>query len=160
MSGEGKFIGGLLAGLGLAYLLDPERGARRRALVRDKATHVGRKLADGVDATARDVRNRTGGVAAELRSRIRREEVGDEILHERVRSAIGRSVLHPKAITVVVYQGRVTLQGQVLQNELDDLLRTARQVRGVSEVVNELEVHPEPGNAPALQGEAAHQAGA
>jgi hypothetical protein len=27
-------------------------------------------------------------------------------------------------------------------------------VRGVAEVVNELEVHPEPGNTPALQGTA------
>jgi osmotically-inducible protein OsmY len=151
MSGEGKFISGLLLGLGLGYMLDPDRGARRRALVRDKVTHASRKLADGAEATATNLRNRASGAAAELRSKVSREEVGDEILHERVRSAIGRAVSHPGAVTVSTHEGRVTLQGQVLQDELNDLLRTTRQVRGVSEVVNELEVHPDPGNTPALQ---------
>jgi osmotically-inducible protein OsmY len=154
MSGEGKFISGLLLGLGLGYMLDPDRGARRRSLVRDKVTHASRKLAEGVEATATDLRNRAGGAAAELRSRVSREEVEDEVLHERVRSAIGRAVSHPGAVTVSAHEGRVTLQGQVLEDELNGLLRTARQVRGVAEVVNELEVHPEPGNTPALQGTA------
>ena len=157
MSGKGKFIGGLLVGLGLAYLLDPDRGARRRALVRDKATSAGRKLADGVDAKTRDLRNRTGGAAASLRSRFRKEEVGDEVLHERVRSAIGRAVSHPGAIVVSAHEGRVTLSGHVLEHELDDLLRTARGVRGVSELVNELQVHREADNVPALQGEGARR---
>jgi osmotically-inducible protein OsmY len=152
MSGEGKFISGLLLGLGLGYLLDPDRGARRRALARDKVTHASSKLADGVKATATDLRNRAGGVAAELRSKVSSEQVGDEVLHERVRSAIGRAVSHAGAVTVSAHQGRVTLQGQVVEDELNGLLRTARQVRGVSELVNELEVHAEPGNTPALQG--------
>jgi osmotically-inducible protein OsmY len=152
MRGEGKFIGGVLIGLGLAYLLDPDRGARRRALVRDKAVSAGHKLADSVEATASDLRNRAGGAAAELRSRIKREAVGDDVLHERVRAAIGHAVSHPGALTVLVQDGRVTLQGQVLERELDDLLRSARRVRGVTEVVNELEVHPVAGNVPALQG--------
>lgn len=154
MSGEGKFISGLLLGLGISYMLDPDRGARRRALVRDKVTHASRKLAGGVEATATDLRNRAGGAAAELRSKVSREEVGDEVLHDRVRSAIGRAVSHPGAVTVSAHEGRVTLQGQVLEDELNDLLRTARQVRGVSEVVNELEVHPDPDNTPSLQGTA------
>jgi len=83
MSNNGKFIGGLLAGLGLAYLLDPERGANRRALVRDKATRVGTKLSEGVDEVARELRNRASGAAAELRSRIKQGDVGDENLQDR-----------------------------------------------------------------------------
>jgi hypothetical protein len=152
MHGGGKFIGGLCLGLGLAYMLDPDRGARRRALVRDKVTRAGHKLADGVEATATDLRNRAGGAAAELRSKVRREDVGDEVLHERIRSAIGRAVSHPGAVQVSAHEGRATLQGQVLEDELDDLLRAVRQVRGVSDVVNELEIHRTPGSVPALQG--------
>ena len=77
MSNNGKFIGGLLVGLGMAYLLDPERGANRRALVRDKATRVGTKLSEGVDEVARELRNRASGAAAELRSRMKQGDVGD-----------------------------------------------------------------------------------
>jgi len=83
MSNNGKFIGGLLVGLGMAYLLDPERGANRRALVRDKATRVGTKLSEGVDEVARELRNRASGAAAELRSRIKQGDVGDENLQDR-----------------------------------------------------------------------------
>jgi hypothetical protein len=35
----------------------------------------------------------------------------------------------------------VTLQGPVLAHDLDTLLETVGQVRGVSETINELEVH-------------------
>lgn len=83
MSNNGKFIGGLLVGLGLAYLLDPERGANRRALVRDKATRVGNKLSEGVDEVAREVRSRASGAAAELRSRMKQGEVGGENRQDR-----------------------------------------------------------------------------
>jgi hypothetical protein len=145
MRDQGKLIGGALAGAGLMYLLDPDRGTRRRALVRDQAARARHRLGDGLEATARDVGNRARGTAAELRARFRGEDVDDEILHERVRSAIGRAVSHPGAITVTPWQGRVTLQGPVLEAELDDLLREVRRVRGVSEVENELEVHREPG---------------
>lgn len=152
MINPGKFIGALLVGAGLAYLLDPDRGGRRRALVRDKASRARHKLAEEFDATARDLRNRASGAAAELRSRFRREQVEDDVLHERVRSAIGRVVSHPGALHVTASDGRVTLRGQVLEDEVDNLLSTAKQVRGVSQVVNELEVQSAAGNIPSLQG--------
>ncbi len=82
MKGPGKLIGGMLLGLVVAYLLDPDRGARRRALVRDKATSAGRRLAENLDATTRDLRNRAAGTAAELRRRIHEEEADDAVLHE------------------------------------------------------------------------------
>jgi len=151
MRDQGGFIGGFLVGAAVMYLLDPDRGGRRRALVRDQAARARHRLGDGLEATARDLGNRAKGTAAEVRSRFRREAVDDTILHERVRSTIGHAVSHPGAIEVSVSEGRVTLQGPVLQHELDSLLRAVRQVRGVSEVVNELEVHREPGGVPSLQ---------
>jgi len=89
MKGPGKFITGLLIGAGLAYLLDPDRGARRRALARDKATDAGRKLAEELDASTRTLRNRVRGTAAELRARIRPEPVDDEVLHDRPGAGTG-----------------------------------------------------------------------
>src|SRR5918999_3993524 len=100
MNNQGRTIAGVLAGAGLMYLLDPDRGARRRALVRDQAMRAQHRLAEGAEATGRDLRNRALGTAAELRSRFRRESAGDEILHERVRSVLGRVVSHPGAIEV------------------------------------------------------------
>ena len=45
-------IGGAELGAGVMYLLDPDRGKRRRALVRDQAVRSVRKTRDAVDATA------------------------------------------------------------------------------------------------------------
>jgi uncharacterized membrane protein len=78
--------------------------------------------------------------------------VDDAILHERVRSAVGRAVSHPGAIATMVSNGSVTLRGPVLEHELDRLLGAVRKVHGVSGVVNELEPHREPSGVPSLQG--------
>lgn len=152
MKDQGKLITGVLVGASAMYLLDPDRGARRRSLLRDRGIHAGHKLGDGLAATARDARNRTRGTAAALRARFRTEEPDEEVLHERVRSAIGRAVSHPRAITVVVTGERITLTGQVLADEVEAVLQTVAQVRGVSEVRNELEVHASPAGVPSLQG--------
>ena len=87
-----------------ARLPAAERGLRR-ALLRDQAAHARHKFGDGLDATMRDLRHRATGTVAELRSRLRRDRVEDEILYERVRSGIGRAVSHPHAITVIVQDG-------------------------------------------------------
>src|ERR671928_1172414 len=73
MRDQGKLLTGLLVGAGLEFLLDPDRGARRRALVRDQAVRASHKLGDELDATTRDLRNRAKGSAAELRSRFRKQ---------------------------------------------------------------------------------------
>jgi uncharacterized membrane protein len=152
MKDQGKLITGVMVGAGAMYLLDPDRGARRRSLLRDQGLHAGHKLGDGLAATARDARNRTRGTAAALRARFRSDEAGEEVLHERVRSAIGRAVSHPGAITVVVTGDRITLTGQVLADEVDQLIQKVAQVRGVSEVRNELEIHQSAAGVPSLQG--------
>jgi len=153
MRGLRQLITGVVLGAGIMYLLDPDRGARRRALLRDRGVHAGHKLGDGLAGTARDARNRTRGVAAALRSRLRKDEADDDIVHERIRSAIGRVVTHPGAISVIVEQGRVTLTGHVLADEVDNLIDQTRAVRGAGEVRNELEIHRTPEGVPALQGD-------
>jgi uncharacterized membrane protein len=151
MQGQGKLLTGVIMGAGAMYLLDPDRGARRRSLLRDQGIHVGHKLGDGLAATARDTRNRTLGVTAEFRRRFSRQQPDDEVLHDRVRSALGRLVSHPGSVTVTAFEGRVTLGGQVLEHELDPLLRGLDRVPGVREVQNELDIHRSANGVPSLQ---------
>jgi hypothetical protein len=145
-------IGGLGLGAALMYVLDPERGKRRRALVRDKAVRAAHKATDRIDARSRDLRNRTKGAAAEVKAMTHPETVSDPVLEERVRAAIGRAVASPGAIDVAAVEGVVILSGPVLASELDELLSTAREVRGVEDVENRLQIYESADDVPALQG--------
>lgn len=153
--GPKKFMVGLAAGAGLMYLFDPERGRRRRALLRDQVTHARGELDDlGQTAVARsrDLRNRARGLVAEAAARVQPEEVEESVLVERVRSSIGRVVANPGALDVSVEGGTVILAGRVLSDEVQDVVDTVRHVRGVERVENRLEVHREPGDVSDLQG--------
>jgi osmotically-inducible protein OsmY len=74
------------------------------------------------------------------------------VLEARVRSAIGRVVSNPGVVTVSASGATITLSGPVLQDEVQELVRTARRVRGVAQVENRLTVHEHPGDVPDLQG--------
>ena len=144
--------GGIGLGAAFMYMLDPDRGRRRRALVRDKLASAANKTPDAIGATARDLRNRARGLAAQAGSVFSIEEVSDEVLVARVRSWMGRVVSHPHAIEVAADQGRVRLSGPILASEVDDLLSCVRGVSGVTEVDDQLEAHDQAGNVPGLQG--------
>lgn len=143
----------LAAGAALMYLLDPARGGYRRAFVRDKAVRLYSSAGDVIGAVGRDLGNRMTGVAAETRTHLEPEEpVADEKLAQRVRSRIGHEVSHPHAIEVSVRDGCVIVQGPILANEVDNLLTCVRSIPGVRNVESRLEVHPQAGNHPSLQG--------
>jgi osmotically-inducible protein OsmY len=144
-----------LAGAALMYVLDPARGRRRRALMRDQAIHAGhelRGLGDAAESRARDLRNRARGVVVEARHRFRREEVDDDILVLRVCSGLGHVLANPGAVEVTAEHGCVTLTGPALADEVDRLLAAVEAVPGVRDVVSRLDVHAEPGSVPGLQG--------
>lgn len=146
------WAGSILTGVGLMYVLDPERGARRRAILRDKLARGVDAAKDGASTTARDLRNRARGMIAEVRTLADRTPVSDDVLAERVRSQLGRAVAHPGSIDVTVRAGRVTVAGPILAREVDRLLSCISRVRGVQEVENRLEVHKQAGDVPGLQG--------
>jgi hypothetical protein len=133
------------------YLLDPDGGRRRRALVRDRMVRAAHHTGDAVDTTSRDVTDRARGVVAELRGRLAGAPVSDEVLRGRVRARIGAVVGDAGAIETLVADGVVTLRGPVLADDIDRLVRRVRSVRGVREVVDQLEVHDEPGRMPGLR---------
>jgi uncharacterized membrane protein len=64
---------GVGMGVGLMYLLDPDRGRRRRALLRDRLTHSTRVGAHAIGATSRDVSNRAAGAASQMRRVFKRK---------------------------------------------------------------------------------------
>ena len=147
----------LLAGVGLgaalAFILDPDRGARRRALARDKVIRGARLTRDGLDATACDMANRARGIVAATRGRLSHETVDDDTLVERVRAKLGRASSHAHAIDVYACDGDVTLRGPILDREHSAALAAARSARGVSLVIDELEPHESADGIPSLQGE-------
>ena len=55
------------AGALLAYLLDPQHGRRRRALLRDKLYSHAKTVQDRAPKIAKDLSNRAHGVVAEVR---------------------------------------------------------------------------------------------
>ena len=145
-------ISGTLLGGGLMYLADPDRGRRRRAMVRDQMVNGARLAGDAVDKGIRDMRNRARGLVFEARDAIWRREVSDEVLVERVRTKLGRMLSHPSAVEVTVEDGRVVLSGPVLESEADDLVAAVYGVRGVCDVESRLETHKTEENVPGLQG--------
>lgn len=152
-------LGGLGLGAALMYVLDPERGKRRRALVRDKAVSASKKAGGSLGARSRDWKNRAKGVAAEVRSLAHKNEVSDPVLEERVRSEIGRVVSTPGAIDVASTAGVVTLSGAVAASEVDDLISAVRGVAGVEGVENRLEMHTNADDVLALQGDRGPRSG-
>jgi uncharacterized membrane protein len=135
------------------YLLDPDRGARRRALVRDKSVHALHRAGQVFDKAARDVNYRAHGLAAEGKALLRHEEVPDDLLVQRVRSQMGRACSHPHAVQVSAQGGEVTLRGPILAGEVSDLLACVERIAGVRHVRHELEPHAKDEQLPALQGE-------
>jgi hypothetical protein len=148
-----SLITGAALGAGTMFLLDPDRGGRRRALVRDKLVRATHKTADGLDALSRDVANRARGTAAEVQERLRSDDVDARKLIERVRAELGRSVSHPRAIHVsATDDGCVRVSGPIFADEADPMLDAIRSVRGVCYVEDRLERHRTSEGIPSLQG--------
>ena len=149
---RGAMLVGLGLGASLMYFLDPSGGGRRRALMRDRFAHASHLIGGAADATRRDVANRASGALARLRRARRNGPVDDRVLVERVRAQLGRSIAHPRAIDVEANDGRVTLRGPILQSEVARVCETVARVKGVQEIVDELDARDSSDNMPALQG--------
>jgi osmotically-inducible protein OsmY len=134
------------------YLFDPVWGNRRRKLLLDQINSFLSQSDGTIGKTARDLSNRTRGLMAKTRAQLTEGTPDDVILVERVRSALGRVVSHPRVIDVTANQGRVMLSGPILAHEVDQLLVTVASVRGVRHVDNQLDLHQQVGDVPGLQG--------
>jgi osmotically-inducible protein OsmY len=129
---------GLGIGAALMYLLDPDRGNRRRHLAvyqaRKGLRRGGRELHD----VAEDVKNHARGTVIEARNRMRDELVDDTVLVERVRAELGHRVEHARDIVVTAENGNVILTGTAPAAEIERAGEVACHVRGVQCVENQL----------------------
>jgi hypothetical protein len=139
-------------GAGLMYYFDPDRGRSRRARARDRARHMLKVIDHEIDVTARDLTNRTRGLAARARSLLADGRALDGVIVARVRSKLGHVVTHPHAVEVTACGGHVVLTGPVLAREHRRLLSAVASVPGVAGVEDRLQVYQRPGDHPALQG--------
>jgi uncharacterized membrane protein len=146
------FLGGLGAGAGLMFLLDPRSGRRRRAHVRDELRHDARSVAAGAGKTVRDVAHRSRGLVARVRAAVRRRSAPDQVIEGRVRALLGRICSHPGAIDVVSDNGRIQLAGAILESEHHGVVSAVSGIRGVRGISDMLHPHPSAEQVPDLQG--------
>ena len=131
-------IAGIGIGAAVMYFLDPQRGNARRSKALDQTAGTLRSARRDLEVTGRDLRNRSRGVAAEVRQRLTEETVDDAQLQERVRAELGHHVDSLRRVEVEVADGYVTLSGEVAPQDHDEVVRAARGVRGVEEVEDQL----------------------
>jgi osmotically-inducible protein OsmY len=119
-----RFLRLAVIGAALVYFFDPQQGAKRRAMARDKVMSFVRKAPSG-----------TSGLE-------QAKSVDDHALQAKVESEVFRPADAPKGnVDVNVENGVVYLRGQVEQPELiQDLEQRVRAVQGVREVENLLRV--------------------
>lgn len=149
-----RWLAGIAVGALAMYFSDPDRGRRRRALVRDQVEHWTKEAACAIDVASRDLANRLQGIRVRATKLIsqRGEILGDEALEQRVRARLGRVTSHPRAIKVLAQQGWVNLHGAVLESEKEDVLDTASSTPGVTGVSDNMQAHASPEHIPSLQG--------
>lgn len=126
-------LGAAAAGALAMYYLDPELGARRRALLADL-------VRGGLPGERR-------GAAHARRARLRAghaDPCSDAELRDRIRDALDRMVSHPRALNVEVDQGVVRLSGRVLVKEREGVLHQVQRMPGVQRLVNATSAHDDP----------------
>jgi uncharacterized membrane protein len=145
-------LGTLGLGAGLMYFLDPDRGKRRRALVKDRAAHLSKIANREIYKKGVDLRNRAQGVWFETERLFENDaDVTDEQIEARVRTQLGRLSTHPHAVKTSVEDGKLVLSGMILKHEVEPLLKGVAEIDGVREVESQLEAHDSTENIPALQ---------
>src|SRR5579872_3078215 len=154
--GKGISAGFLIAGVGVGagcmYLMDPDRGRSRRAMLRDKTSSAYREVRTSFERAQADLANRAHGLLAQAKSAVQHEPVEEDQLIARVRAKLGRLVSHPHAIDVIARDGTITLGGAVLEDEAQKLVSGVGSIRGVSSVCDHLLRHPDAASIPSLQG--------
>jgi hypothetical protein len=148
----GFLIAGVGVGAGCMYLMDPDRGRFRRALLRDKTSSAYREVSTSLERAKTDLANRAHGLLAQAKSAVHHTPVEDDQLVARVRAKLGRLVSHPHAIDVIARNGTITLSGDVLEGEAHGLVSGAGSIRGVSLVCDHLLRHRDAANISSLQG--------
>lgn len=141
-----KMMVGSLGGAALMYFLDPNEGRRRRAMLRDQVEKFMNTAADRTEGMIENISDRAQGIAAEKTRTLTSEEVSDEVMVARVRSAMGHVLSSAHNVEVIANNGLVTLSGSVPTQEVDTLISTVKALPGVHGVDNRLEMYEDAAN--------------
>jgi osmotically-inducible protein OsmY len=139
---QGAALGGALA-----YFFDPQSGAGRRNMVRDRIIAFLRRSGRKVSRAGRGVAAEAYGVSQKVQHRHEEpKDFDDATLAAKVETELFRPDDVPKGqINVNVENGVVVLRGEVDSWEMvDDLVKKAREVQGVRDVENLLHLPGQP----------------
>ena len=128
-------LGAAAAGALAMYYLDPELGARRRAVLADR-------VRGGVPGERRAPRARARSLhRAQQRLADPRS---DAELRDRVQGALDRMVSHPRALYVAVHEGVVRLSGRLLAQERAGVIEQVQRLPGVAKLVDATTAYANP----------------
>jgi osmotically-inducible protein OsmY len=135
-----KKLIGVGAAIGaLTYFFDPQQGARRRNMTRDRVLAFFRRGARRSERLGRGAASQAQGLAAKAQHLQEEPKDFDDVtLARKVETEIFRGEEVPKGqINVNAENGKIVLRGEVGQPELiKDLEKRARSVQGVQDVEN------------------------
>lgn len=134
------FLGGVGIGALVMYFLDPTTGESRRYGARERVLKAGKSAGKALEGSARDLTDRARGIAERTRARFDPGTPPDDVLAQRVRTALGRVISHPAMISISAAAGVVTLSGTVSEEEAKGLTAAVRGVEGVHDVEDETAV--------------------
>lgn len=152
----GLVAGVVAGGIGM-FILDPRTGRRRRALVRDKAVHLGHAVDDMVtESLPRRVDYFSGvarGISHRASSRVGQngdETLDDRMITDRVLSIVFRDPDLPKGeVNINTVDGIVYLRGTLTEPSLSsEIEKRVRKVEGVRDVANLIGQKSHQTNAP------------
>lgn len=134
-----RFLRLAALGAALAYFFDPQQGARRRNMARDRALEFFRQRGRQAARAGRSVAAEAEGLKQKA-THLREEEktFDDQTLKAKIESEVFRPEGSPKGdVNVNVENGVVYLRGQVERPEIvEDLESRVRSVQGVERVEN------------------------
>jgi gas vesicle protein len=130
---------GAWLGAALAFFFDPQSGARRRAMTRDRVAGISRRKLRQAERAAEQFRSDARGTILRFKHRPEQPKDFDDVtLARKVETEIFRSPDAPKAsVSVNAQEGVVQLRGEVESDQLiEKLVDSARRVQGVRAVEN------------------------
>jgi BON domain len=134
-----------------AYLLDPQSGRRRRAILRDRTAAILRRARRRAERQQRHVSGKLEGIGHQADLSRRETPPPDDVtLARKLETVLFRDPAVPKGnINIAVVNGIVELRGEVDQPEMiRQLERSALDVAGVQGVDNRLHLPDTPVSEP------------
>jgi gas vesicle protein len=135
-------VGCAALGVGLMFLMDPQRGQARRKWLMDGVARLVRNTGSSFYRTGKDLADRATGAADDMgRHYATGGPVASEQLQQRVRDELAGLCTQPDLIQVMAdANGSITLTGTIPAAEFDKLMSSVEQVDGVVLVINHLDV--------------------